>query len=228
MPTSLRGGEGPKFRTKAELVYEELREAVVTGRLVPGQRIDQDSLANDYGVSMMPVRQALVRLESQRLVESRPHHGVLVASMSAEDMEEIYAMRALLEQLVAGRAAERITEESLAALDSLLQAQDQAIDDGDFGLYVRLDRRFHRELYGASNMRRACDSIEDLRDASDRYVHVYAAHRGRSNGAIEEHRKMIIAARARDAAVLGELCKEHVRAASELLLHVINDTEGSG
>ena len=222
MSLALREGDRPRFRTKAELVYEEFREALVTGRLIPGERIDQDALARDYGVSNMPIRQALVRLESQRLVESRPHHGVLVASMSAADMEEIYAMRSVLEQLVAERAAERITESTLDALEALLVLQESAVAAGDFGRYVQLDRMFHRDLYASSDMRRCCDTIEFLRDASDRYVYAYAAHRGKSNTSIEEHRRIVAAARAGEATVLGELCREHVIGASALLLHVIN------
>lgn len=207
------------------MAYEELREAVVTGRLSPGERIDQDALAARYGLSNMPIRQALVRLESQRLVESRPHHGFLVASMSAEDMEEIYAMRSVLERLVAGRAAGRVTEATLDALEALRDAQEAAIAKDDFGLYVKLDRKFHRLLYTSSKMRRCCDTIEYLRDASDRYVYAYAAHHGKSNASIQEHTQIISAARGGDGNLLGELCSEHVRSASVLLLQVINSTE---
>ena len=106
------GGEPPLiFRTKAQMVYEQLRDWIVRGKLQPGESVDQERLAGMLDVSRMPLRQALLRLESDRLIERQPHHTGIVTDLSVSDIDDIYGARSALEGLLAEKHVMRSTAE---------------------------------------------------------------------------------------------------------------------
>ena len=114
------------FRTKADIVYDELRERILSGRLAPGDRVPISRVARELGVSDIPAREGVKRLEADGLLEFATHKGAIVPRMGRHEIEELFAIRAELEALAVRRAAEEITPEQLTELRRILDAMAEA------------------------------------------------------------------------------------------------------
>lgn len=129
----------------AEQVADELRAAIHSGELAPGERLVERKLADRLGVSHIPVREALTRLAEERLITREPRRGARVAQLSAQDLQEISSLRIVLEQFMAIRVQERWNEESAARLGAIIEAMADAAP-GDIDEVLRQDRLFHETL----------------------------------------------------------------------------------
>jgi DNA-binding GntR family transcriptional regulator len=218
LAAALRRGEEPvSFQTKADLVHDALRRAIIQGDLPPGKRIDQEEVAAALDVSRMPLRQALARLEADGFIEARPHRSAIVSALSREHVEELYGMRIALESMLAERATAHIADDAVAELDTLLERQRGVIAEGAHTEFVTLDRRFHRTLYAAAGWTRALKVVEQLRDASDRYVHVYVRGPDNARRSLREHAALATAVRRRDGGEAGRVTAAHIRAGLDRL-----------
>jgi DNA-binding GntR family transcriptional regulator len=220
------GGEGSRleaipFRTKSELVYIGLRESIVSGELAPGETLDLDALADKFQVSRMPLRQALLRLQADNLLDLRPHRRPVVAPVSEHGIEEIYAMRVVLEALLVRAAVPRLSQDELMRLESLQEQMRVAIDSNDIQGYVRCDRDFHRTLYAASTYQRALAEVDRLRDESDRYVYLYASRDTRGHASLTEHDEILAACREREPERAADLISQHVQHGADFLLEFV-------
>jgi DNA-binding GntR family transcriptional regulator len=205
------------YRTKADWAYLQLRRWIQSGVLEAEQRLDQEELAARLGVSRVPLRQALVRLQAEGLVVGRPHLGANVAPLSLAHAEDIYAGRGALEPMLAKAAVARLSEDTLRDLDRLLDEQQSALEEGDRPLFLELDRRFHRRLYEEAGYRTSLELVQRLRDLSDRYVARFQGDPERSRSTLSEHREIVRACAARDATRAARLVREHVRHGIEFL-----------
>lgn len=132
-------------RNIAEQVVDELRAAIHSGELAPGERLVERKLAARLGVSHIPVREALTRLAQEHLVTREPRRGARVAELTAKDLEEISSLRTVLEQFMAIRVQERWDDTSAARLNGIVQAMAAAAP-GDVAEVLRQDRLFHEAL----------------------------------------------------------------------------------
>ena len=155
-----------QFRTVGDMVYEVLREGILKGVFQPGERMRQDKLAEAIGVSRIPVRSALMQLESEGLITFNPYRGAVVNKLSAKEMREIYELRALLEAHALRKAVDVMTPERLAHLEQLA-IELNAIQDGEEFLTRR--NEFYRELYDHDLQARTVGLIERLRAEAGRY-----------------------------------------------------------
>jgi len=155
-----------QFRTVGDMVYEVLREGILKGVFEPGERMRQDKLAEAIGVSRIPVRSALMQLESEGLITFNPYRGAVVNKLSAKEMREIYELRALLEAHALRNAVDVMTPERLAHLEQLA-VELNAIQDGEEFLTRR--NEFYRELYDHDLQARTVGLIERLRAEAGRY-----------------------------------------------------------
>jgi len=115
-PVSIFEAQTPLSRTAAAAAADLIRQAIVDGRVPPGHRLKEEELAQQLGISRTPVREALLVLQSEGLVEAAPNRGATVRAYDTADLEEMYELRALLEGHAAGRAASRVTPDQLAHL----------------------------------------------------------------------------------------------------------------
>jgi DNA-binding GntR family transcriptional regulator len=201
------GGEPPLiFRTKAQMVYEQLRDWIVRGRLQPGESVDQERLAGMLDVSRMPLRQALLRLESDRLIERQPHHTGIVTDLSVSDIDDIYGARSALEGLLAEKGA--------AVRDADLIAQ---LTETSAKMAEAFDRLFHMSLYKASGFPRTIEMFEQLRSAAERYMYYYATGTSGAPRSLAEHEAILAAYRDGKPRLVRKLTEKHVmRSAAEL------------
>jgi DNA-binding GntR family transcriptional regulator len=146
--------------TAQELVIGALRDAILTGVLEPGARLRQEELADVFGTSRIPVREALRALEYEGLVTSEPHRGFTVTALDADDVEEVYELRILLESHAVRLALPLITDDDLADLDALYRQMTDAADP-DEQLAAR--ERFYLRLYSVTGQPRLVGLIARLR-----------------------------------------------------------------
>ncbi|MGH2517611.1 MAG: GntR family transcriptional regulator, partial [Ktedonobacterales bacterium] len=155
------------YKTVSQLVYEVLKEAIVSGTFAPGEWLRQEWLAGAIGVSRIPVRTALIQLESEGLIEFHPHRGARVRTLTSAEINEIFRLRALLESHALGRSMTRMSPSRIAEL-TLLARQLDAQPEGSRFLDARV--RFYRELYDELNNPLLAQVIEELRSHLGRYL----------------------------------------------------------
>ena len=151
---------------KTTVLYEGVRERIVSGQIQPGAILTEAELAQEYGVSKTPVREALVLLRHEGFVDSMPRIGHVVATFTVKDVLEVFHLRSILEAEAAGLAAERITEEEIAALLENREKESALSDESDVDAsYERayeLNVAFHHLIARASGNRRLADLIKRL------------------------------------------------------------------
>ncbi|MBX6771745.1 MAG: GntR family transcriptional regulator [Chloroflexi bacterium] len=196
--------------TAERMVHTILQQRILDGVLRPGERIDLDAIASELAVSRTPVRTALRQLESEGLVTIYPHRAVMVSELSADDLDQIYAVRIHLETFAAQLAVPNLRDEDLAELRRIHEEMGQVIEDGNLAAFAEKDRAFHLALYRAANNRFLSRLIDDLRKASLRFLTVYASVE-RLPSAIAEHEEIIAAAERRDAEQVAQLIQKNLQ-----------------
>ena len=216
----------PRHRTAASAVTEVLRSAIINGLLPAGMPLRQTPLASDLGVSRMPIRESIRRLETEGLVDFVPHCGAVVATLLVDDIRELAQMRVRLECLALERALAAPDALRLDAAETVLiqlDAADSLIERN------ALNRRFHTALYGTHVSARLCRHIELLYDAYERFLLVEHSQLDRRARSQNEHRAIVAACRAGDAKNATDALVSHIEgAADELvryLLHQAGDAQ---
>ena len=196
--------------TRADDVYRRLRAEILDLNLSPGDQLDEDQLAQSFGVSRTPVREALRRLAADNLVTSRPHRGTYVAEISAREMWEIEQICELLEPAAARIAAGRVPEEVLDTISAALDASDIDFPTReDVIRYMKLDVHLHEAILQAAGNTTMRDMITHLHRRMNAVRIVVNIHRFTES--IEEHRRIIAALRAGDGEAAGEAMHFHIR-----------------
>jgi DNA-binding GntR family transcriptional regulator len=202
----------PPFRrppTAQEAVLAELRGEIAAGRLRPGEQVRQDALAERFGVSRVPLREALKILEGEGAVTYAPHRGYFVAELSLADLEEVYRIRELLEEEAVRAAVARLSDGDLDDLANLVFLCERAAEDGDVAAMTAANRRLHFALYEASDRPRLVRLVRILWDATDVYRALYYAEAANRARVEAEHRGVLAALRRRDADTAVLLLAEH-------------------
>lgn len=198
-------------RSVEESVTEALRSAILRGELEPGQRLAQVELSEELGVSRIPLRDALRRLEAEGLVEIDGRRGARVSSLTASDVSEIYEMRILLESECARRALASLTDGDVEELISLSEEMDRTAEDPHEGAVSR--RNFYGVLYGKAELPRMRATVLQLRALVQRY-HVLTD----SGGHPHTHDELRQCIRERDAERGAAVIREHLEAARDDLV----------
>ena len=197
-------------RTLSDRVFEIVREQIVTGRLADNAPIRQDALAAELGISKIPLREALARLEQEGLLKSQANRGFFVRSLNRVEADEVYALRLKLEPDVMALAAERADEAEHQVAINTLATLYQVTDEGGDGVGA-FNRAFHMALLRPSNQPLSVNILERLHILSERYVRKHLEPLGRDERANDEHREMLDAWLARDGQLIRELTVAHIR-----------------
>ena len=198
-----------------DLIAETLREEILLGSVAAGQALRQEELAERFGVSRLPVRDALLRLEAQGLVHVYPNRGAFVISLSADEVREIYEMRLLLEGDIIERAVPRMTSDDRRRIDA---AHAEATRTAGGPERMEGDWRFHRALYEPAARPRQLATIETLRSTVARYSSGHDALPTRTPEWLADHDAILAACRARASVAARRRLEEHLRRAMELVL----------
>lgn len=212
MKRQLPGTIGERHLPLRDQVLHALRQAIVDGDYLPGQRLTEDRLAEDFGVSRNPIREALRVVEAEGFVLILPRRGAVVASPTPETLADIFAVRARLEPLAARLAAERATPADVAALRALLDRARQATEDEDFPAVADLNSQFHAQVIEISGNKWLSSMTKAL------YLHVQWVFRigvaQRAPHSWREHIALVDAIEAGDPDRVEVAASFHVDAAS--------------
>lgn len=206
----MAGDKGPR-RSPQEAV-RAVREDIIRGVFAPGERLTEDALATRYGVSRVPVREALRVLEAEGFVEAKPYVGVFVRELSEAEAEDLLELRSVVEPMCAARAARNRTPEQLGRLKELLNLGWDAVQDGRLTEVPRLNSRFHEVIAEASGSEVLGQMIRQL---SQKIAWVYAVELPRrAEDSWREHEEILEALAAGDADRASTLLAEHIAKAT--------------
>jgi DNA-binding GntR family transcriptional regulator len=200
----------PEAVRSSDRVTSSIRALILSGECPPGSRIAQEDLAVRFGVSRLPVREALNRLESEGLVVLKPNSGAWVAKLDLAECLEVYKIRERIEPLALRESAERMTEQQVSRLDELVAEMSRTEDTETF---LRLDRQFHLASYQPAGMNQLFVMIERFWNSTQHYRRAFTQLLGRDRSWIihAEHRLIIDALRRRDCEGAAHLLYEHIR-----------------
>jgi DNA-binding GntR family transcriptional regulator len=211
--------------TTSQHALDGLRRAIVAGELRPGQRVLQEDLAERLGVSVAPVREALRTLEQEGQVTYLPRRGYHVTELRIEDLEEIYALRQLLETRAARGALPRLDETALEEIDAAAEECEAAARVGDVAAELAANRRFHFALLEAPGQVHLMRIIRVLWDSTEAYRALYYNFPEERDAASEAHRDIIAAVRRGDASGLVQALDAHRDRALSVLREVLPPVE---
>lgn len=195
-------------QTKSDQIADLIQDEVLSGRLTPGMRLMQVDLAQRFGTSTTPVREALRKLEAVGLLAQHPHRGHIVAMRSAAEMEEIYGVQILIDGWQAELAAPNISDADLTLLDDLDHQMRKV--EGDLVAYRPLSVRFHNCIYRAANRPTLYAISENVRRRIVAELRQYVEAGGRIALLDDQHGQMIEACAARDGSALKQLTIVHI------------------
>ncbi|SPF75465.1 HTH-type transcriptional regulator McbR [Aliiroseovarius pelagivivens] len=192
--------------------YEMILDAIDTGTYKPGDRLVENELAERFGVSRTPIREALQRLETQSLL-TRDGRSLIVASLDHSQLAELYVVRAELEGLAASLAAQHAAPEEIRVLREMVEEDRRLLDDPS--ALARANRRFHKQLHLASHNRYLVQQLDLVHRSMALLATTSLAAEGRSEDAIAEHDAIVSAIEARDQDAARAALRQHISLAFE-------------
>lgn len=200
----------PAGQSLREQVAHALRAAIVAGQMRPGVVYSVPTLAERFGVSATPVREAMLDLGKEGLVDSVRNKGFRVTELADDDLDEITELRALIEVPTVAQLAATIGEEDVELLRPMAQAIVDAAAKGDLIRYLEDDRRFHVRLLSLAGNRRLVDVVRGLRSQTRLYGLDLLVEQGRLIASAAEHHELLDALKAHDAARAEAVMRRHI------------------
>jgi DNA-binding GntR family transcriptional regulator len=198
----------PAHPTVREVAYRRLRQLIVEGALAPGQRIFENDLADQLGISRTPLREALKVLAAEGLVTMKLRRGAYVTEVSERDLVEVFHLLALLESDAAGVVAQDASDAQIAELAAIHQQLEATVSDRD--AFFAANERFHMRLLDIAGNRWRNQMVADLRKVMKLYRHHSLFKQGRLEASLKEHRKIMAALKSRNAALARQLMQQHL------------------
>ncbi|MEU0465341.1 MULTISPECIES: GntR family transcriptional regulator [Amycolatopsis] len=208
----------PKRRSMSDEVAAHIRERIFDGTLERGQRVPQDAIAAELGVSRLPVREALITLETEGLVDTEPHRGTFIVPIRQEDIEDHYRIYGMVQGLATARAATRITEPVLRKLEELHEQMQRSTDGDELH---DLNWEFHSLINKTGGSRRLLSVLRQLSRNLPRSV--YEVPSGGGPEANKGHARILRALRDGDAAAADAASREHVRLEGDHVVRTLRD-----
>jgi len=200
-----------------EEVAERLRQRIFSHELPPGTWIDEQALAEDYGISRTPLREALKVLASEGLVTLKPRRGCYVTELSGSDIQEIFPIIAMLEGRCAYEATQKASPAEVNRLEKIQETLEKAAATSDIPAYFQANQQFHQELWQMTGNRWLLQVIQDLRKVLKLTRYQSLSVDGRLQKSMEEHRELLAAIKAKKPELAEQVMKAHLIAGSEAM-----------
>ena len=212
-----------KRRTVVDMTAEALRERILRGDYPEGAPLRQDALATEFGVSRIPVREALRQLEVEGLVTFSPHVGAIVSSLSLDEIAELFELRAVLEVELLKLAIPNLTPEIMDRADAVLDAYESAFEKGDVAAWGALNWEFHSTLLAAAQRPLTLNVLSMLHNQSDRYTRLQLTLTHGEDRARHEHRAIAQVARAGNVKLAVQKLRAHIEDAGQGLIKFLRE-----
>ena len=196
-------------------VYKEIEKAILDGVFPPGYSLTEGKLSHELGVSRTPVREALMQLELEGLIELRPNRGALVIGITPGDIEDIYEIRSLLERRATEKAAAHINSEHIDRLREVVDLTEFYLERKDFDRVTAMDDRFHNLIYEMAGSRMFERILADLHAYAQTMRERSIKAPGRAVSMLAEHRAILDALVQKDSEKAGQLMAEHIQRSAE-------------
>jgi DNA-binding GntR family transcriptional regulator len=210
--------------TVAERAADELRRKIMSGELPEGFQLRQDALAAEFGISRIPVREALVQLEGEGLVRIVPHKGAVVSELSVDEISELFMLRGLLEPLLLKKSAPKLTSADFAELDAILAEYQRELHAQHQSRWGELNTRLHDVLMSRADQPRTMTIVTSLLQQTDRYTRLQLSLSTEScRRAEEEHAELVRLCKIGDVRGAAALLKKHIEhACKELEMFILS------
>ena len=208
-----------RYKTITASVTDELREQILSGKIKGGDPLRQELLAQEFGCSLIPIREALLSLKGEGLVAFVPHKGSVAKEIDISEVGEIFEVRALLECHILSKAMPRMSEDDLQRAESALASFNDLLKPGtDLQTWGKLNWRFHRALYEPAQRPFTLDTIERLHTSCDRYIRLQLELDKIRSHAHAEHVEILELVRAKDKRGAVKTLREHILVTGERLI----------
>ena len=191
-------------------VFEQLKEMIFKGELAPGKRIIESEVADSIGISRTPVREALHKLEAERLLMHLPKGGYVVKGMSLSEIQETFDIRIILESFAGFLAAKRCNDKEILPLEKKLEEFEKYLIKNDLKELTRVNTEFHELLYALSKSPKLIKMINNLRDEIFLLREILLDSMKMASLSHDDHKEMIKAIKNREAKKVERLIKEHI------------------
>ncbi|HID61791.1 MAG TPA: GntR family transcriptional regulator [Anaerolineae bacterium] len=202
--------------------YKIIKDSILSFRFPPGAQLHIEQLADEMGLSRTPIREALLKLESDGLVRTVPRVGFFVTEITKRDLEELFELRELLESHAAGKIASLLTDDDLAYIDRLLETSVSAVERGDLGEFLKAEIAFHTFLIESCGNRRLIEVMKGLEDLMyrERVLSLRSLENVRKS--LTEHQRIAEALHQRDGELASRCMREHIRNVRKRMLQLVD------
>ncbi|UQY33029.1 GntR family transcriptional regulator [Pseudomonas fulva] len=215
-----------KRQTVAEALSESLRERILNGEFKEGETLIQETIAAEYDVSRMPVREAFKELEASGLITSKAHKGSVVSSIPMEQIQELFDLRSNLEGELLQYSLPNLTDEQLAYSKQLLPQLEEAYHNDDMSNWGRLNWEFHLSLYAGADRVQTLSIVQGINIQTDRYIRLQLLLTEGKEEAEIDHRELLKLCEARDTKKAVKFLRQHINEAGTNLLKVLGKKRG--
>lgn len=217
-----------QHRTLAGAVVDRLREQILSSAYPAGTQLRQDALATSFGVSRIPVREALIQLEAEGLVRMVPHKGAVVTELSRDEVNDVFDLRVLLETRLFRDSIGRLDAADFAAIDAIQASFEAAIRERDHARWGVLNQQLHAALYARAALPQTSAVVASLLQKTDRYTRVQLSSDRARKRARREHGRLIDLARAGSVDEACECLREHIESVRDDLLRMLDSRTRGG
>ncbi len=213
-------------QTLREKILETIRESILKGQLKPGEKVAEPELAERFGISRTPIREAFRQLESEGYLTVIPRKGAVVTALSERAVEEFYAIKSILEGYAAQMAAENMDDKDIEKLEAINQRLQELADEGDVKTFFRVHNEFHEVFIRAAGNEKLLELINQLMLKFNRFRLASLSLPGRMEISVKEHEKIIKAFKRKDGSQADNLVRKTASFGGQVLIQSMAQSEG--
>lgn len=204
--------------TLRERIVDFIKDSVVSGRLKPGERVPEQEIAENLGISRTPIREAFRQLESEGFISVTPRKGAVVSPITDKDVNEFYAIKSLLEGFAAKTACTKLTQKDIKRLESLNSQMGRCAEKSDVKGFFKLDYQFHDIFLKACGNEKLCAMVYQLVQQFERFRITALSVPGRMTDSVKQHRDIIEAFRESNVALVESLVMANAEKSGHMLV----------
>lgn len=207
--------------TLRERIVDFIKDSVVSGRLKQGERVPEQEIAESFGISRTPIREAFRQLESEGFITVTPRKGAVVSPITDKDVSEFYDIKSLLEGYAAKTACAKLTQKDIKKLESLNVQMERSAEKDDVKGFFRLDNQFHDTFLKACGNEKLCALIHHLVQQFERFRITALSLPGRMQDSLKQHNRIIEAFKAGDTVLVEDLVRANAERGRDVLVEEI-------
>jgi len=205
-------------KTLVESAVDALRQRIIEGEFQAGESLNQVTIAREYAISRIPLREAMRQLEAEGLLLFQPGRGAVVSGLSMNELKDVIDLRAMIEPDILGKAIPHLTPADLELAKRILDDYEAALKKNEISKWGEYNWRFHSTLCAPSGCSTAMGILQSLHYLNERYANIQISVTHWQQRAAREHREILAACRRRDIPKVKKLLEDHIRSAGHALI----------